>query len=626
MGWKVYTKASVDYAGMTDETAALSYRVNWSLNSPATCTALVNDDSGDKSKTYDNTYLGTSAILIEQPAATEIFRGRIISAEPDAAQGILKLQGEDWLGQLNDRRVIFDTRENLGNAYREYPLRPYLSGGVSSNAVRTTDIWVDSQPDLGNWANDAYNGMKLVLPQKYLGSQTDIQYPYDAVVTPANPPMTTDIPVTGETVVDVADGSCHQLEDDVAGAYVVYYYRSLAAHSSLVGSIDKVTITIDVRSEGSFYVVGYDFTLGTYTILPDGWLILNTSGSFVRKTLELATDSFASFFDANGYARIKIQLAEANKLTEIDRLQLKVEYTVDTGHNEAHTISDTINFAGEYNRLTLGDDVEDDGFVDWWPFSITQPVTVYVLSLVGLYDELYALNASSDVTASTNYVCRHFHRETPLQILRELAKADGTDFWLDAWDGDSLDLHWNDTYAIAGAPTWSDTDILHWVQPGRRLADILNEWFIDGVVHENYKVEGSNSDAASIASYGRRTGYFNNPDIGVQAEADAEALQRVTRGKTAIFQLSALKNGFATNVLGSVVHIHSTKYSVDADYVIAEKEYDSRSGTTAFTLTPRSSLLNPPVPLVQLARRIDERLTSLESRLERSSRYAEIWS
>jgi hypothetical protein len=544
--------------------------------------------------------------------------------------GVLALRGEDWLSQLNDRRIVFDTRQNLGNNYREYPMIPYLSAGTRFNAVRTTDIWTVIT-DLGQWADDTYNGMKLVVPHKYLGSQTDIQYPYDEVVVPDAAPMTTDTPAAGETNVHDADGTVHRMTDD-ANWLVAYYFRSLAAHSSLVDSIDRVTLTFDSKftpGAGAAYAIFfYDYVAADFiTCYVAGSAYDHTDPDVNRRTFELPQDWFDRIFDADGYAIVAVTVGTAVAATlDVDFIQLKIEYTVDTAHNDVHTISDTSGAGAGYNRLTLADDVEDDGFVDYWPFSITQAVTIYVASLIGTYDALYALDATDNVTASTHYVARHFHYETPLQILRELARADNTDFWLDAWDGNSLDLHWNDTYPVAGAPTWTDTDVLHWTQCSRRLSDVINEWIIDGLATGDYKVSATDSDANSITDYGRRTGYFNNPDIAVNQEATDEADRRVDRTKDARFNIGALWNGFKTTTLGSVVTVNSTKFSVNTTYVIVEKEYDSRAGVTAFMLTPRATVLNPPTPLSHLARRIDERLVNLESRLERGSRYTEVWS
>jgi hypothetical protein len=87
MGWTVDVKNSVSYAAMTEETAALAYRVVWQVNKPATLDVLINDDSGAKTQTYGSAYIGTGTVLLEQPTNTEIFRGRIVGTETDVRGG-----------------------------------------------------------------------------------------------------------------------------------------------------------------------------------------------------------------------------------------------------------------------------------------------------------------------------------------------------------------------------------------------------------------------------------------------------------------------------------------------------------------------------------------------------------
>ena len=98
MGWTAKVKDSVAYADMTTLTTHLDYRLDWAMNRPATLELLLNDDSGASTQTFGVAYMGTAAVVIEQPTNTEIFRGRLTAAEPDVGAGTLLVRGEDWLG------------------------------------------------------------------------------------------------------------------------------------------------------------------------------------------------------------------------------------------------------------------------------------------------------------------------------------------------------------------------------------------------------------------------------------------------------------------------------------------------------------------------------------------------
>jgi hypothetical protein len=220
---------------------------------------------------------------------------------------------------------------------------------------------------------------------------------------------------------------------------------------------------------------------------------------------------------------------------------------------------------------------------------------------------------------------------TPFAILKELAKVDGTDFWLDT----AYHLHWNDAYDAAGAPTWSDPglggtyEVLHWEPSGIRLKSIVNECFVEGYTSGTNKVQDDYSNAASIASYGQRTEYVNNPDICRNDEALTEATNRVNRQKDPAIYVSALLNGYNTRILGQVVIVHSDKLNIQSvNYVISRKVYDSASATTLCDLTPKptTNALNIRTPMTQLMAKVDDRIAQLEDRVERGARYTEVWS
>jgi hypothetical protein len=221
------------------------------------------------------------------------------------------------------------------------------------------------------------------------------------------------------------------------------------------------------------------------------------------------------------------------------------------------------------------------------------------------------------VVASTVYIGRHYHRMTPLDILRDLAKVDGTNFWLDPWDGDSLDLQWGSTYALNGEPTWTDTSVLTWLKPVQQLSDVTNEWFVEGYISGEYKATGSDTDAGSITSYGQRSQLESNPDIGSSADCEDYADALVDRTHDLPFHVGAVLDGYSTAAdVGDVVNVNSTKLGLaNQKYVVSRKEYNSQPAVTTFHLTPRQDALNIQRHLDRFAKDISGRITHLETRV-----------
>jgi hypothetical protein len=644
----VKVKNSVSYADMTTESNAIAYRAVWQMNQPATVEVLLNDVDFASTQTYGDAYIGTSALLLEEPTNTEIFRGRIIGATT-SPKGYLLLRGEDWLGQLDDRLVNYDTREDLdyngAAVLRESNIYPYLNAGTRTNALveagGNTNIYMDyGSNDMSIWGVDIFNGMKFCLPVSHMGTQTDTVLAYDETYTGVYDVENTNTPAAGEENTWVIDDNCHTLKltenDAVTAWFMLSYAMNTLASQETVGTITKATLTLDYETtdsvdRASVYI--NTATDGTGDDKPVGTLNDNNERNIF--TAELSNAAINAIV-ADGWSVKVYCVGPANTACSLGGkvyyVKVDVEYEVTTALSTQYTIDDTLTHAGDtHNELVFtGETLVTNGLIDYMPFYICDKITAHVAALVAAYDELYALDASDDVTASTTYVGRHYHMMSPLAILRDLAKADGTDFWLKAWDGDSLDLVWNDTYIDMGMPTWTDSSVLYWDSPTRDLEDVINEWFVEGYTSGDYKAVDSDTDAGSITSYGQRSKYKNNPDLPTSKECDIEAGVLVDRTKDLPYQLGCAMNGWNTTTLGSVIEITSTDLNLAAQqYIITRKEYDSRQGVTFFTLTPRDGTnytLNPHRGLHDTLNDITTRIQLLESMLERGERYNHEWA
>jgi hypothetical protein len=283
----------------------------------------------------------------------------------------LTLHGEDWLGQLDGRLVNYDTREildpNSGNSMREYNLRPYLNDASRCNAPyefagdTNIDLAVD---DTGDMTADAYNGMKIIFPYSYMGTQKDYCYAYDETVTPAAGAMNTDTPDPhGETATWVDDDAAHTMSQTEAAAncsfYVDYDFTSLAA-DNLAGNVKdqgvgdhftKMTIHLTVMAYGADITdwgVQLGQVAGTWTVYTSDINLPMTE--YQRITITIP-DHLVNIHDANGAWFVRVYAngpgAGGTVSLLVDYLMCECEYEVDTAlTTHAYTIDDTVVSAG----------------------------------------------------------------------------------------------------------------------------------------------------------------------------------------------------------------------------------------------------------------------------------------
>ena len=188
-----YDSDTPEYNAEAEETAFLDYRIAHRFNGPAECWIELNDPTGAIAQKYSPAaaagFIGAGKVTVEDPTGTDMFFGRIISA--NAGARTVTLYCQDWLCQLDDEQIDYDMREKLGTTdLRESTLR--------SDSVKLTPAEVDGGDnfiyDDGEYgtaggmgfANNQHDTMSVILTAAMAGKKTWRFFPYKGVDTDAD--------------------------------------------------------------------------------------------------------------------------------------------------------------------------------------------------------------------------------------------------------------------------------------------------------------------------------------------------------------------------------------------------------------------------------------------------------
>jgi hypothetical protein len=624
MAFTVKTKARDDADTYTTESNVIAYKVRWLMNDMAQATVTLNDVNFASTQKYmelgTSTYLGYGTgigvgedgpgILIEEPTNTEVFEGFIHAVIPNPQQGTCDLICYDLLYQLSKQKILYDTRADLdGSGLRESRCYRMVDADDAEHGIYD-DSGVSGfyrlYDTVAGWSNGDFHGgdqYYLVFSNKMANNQTiwhgvrpggvsgtvvtvlggeadDTWHAagfWDLISTNNGDDWTMVCPfrfLNAYTTVEQVDFEIRMLSADSATGmdgplqFQVYNHRrsgaGLAAGYYNFATISQTELVVQAGGQKTWQWSDIGAIIG-----------VNDPGDIV------ATD---------GDIDIKI-LADAKAA---DKAELTIGFMRVTAHVEGTTTNTTAYAIDEDNDnyVAVSENLITANIDKHAPYFLTRVITKYVADLVTTYDAAHTLDAASDVVASTNVVGRHYHYMTPLDILKDLAQADGTEFWLD--DGD--DLHWNDAYATGGAPTITDSDVVYWINPSLNLEGLGNDIVVLGQRQEDSQITGTSNDATEIENYGRHTRVVESPHIYGQKDATDQATALEAWYEAPVFNMGYVANGFSTYDVGTVLEIQSTDFNINAGgggaavyYVVTEKRYNSRAGFTQLFLTKRST-------------------------------------
>jgi hypothetical protein len=641
MGFTVKTKKYNSVDVYSTESNAIAYQVRWLLNRPAEAVVLLNDVNYASLQAYTtkgaSTYLGygqggaggieNPGIKIEDPTNTAIFEGFIDKVEGQP-NGIVRLHCYDLLYQLMNEHITYDTREDLdGSGLREsYPYRMDETNHLE-RAVIDGDHLYDT---VASWANGAWTGGDthyLVFSHEMAGKKEFWHAPYDKAFE--NDAFSAgdiedvwfdDYSTSNATESDGAGNDCfiaYVFQCQIPAANIDRIELDIVWANSYAGS-DEGVIKIQVYdyADDAAYNTIWERDMTAYPV---------ALGDYFRQNFPdigaLANESYANILDEADdtpnhrfYVRVLGDPAVGESSGFVVYYIRATIHTKDiTGNSTAYEID-----ADGADFITVSEDLLTAGIDKHCPYSITRVITKYVAELVQAYDDVHTIDVTTDLTASTDTCARHFHYMTPLDILQELADADGTDFWLDI-DGH---LNWNKTYASGG--TWTDTSVIRWLAPSL-AADIHNKQIILGMQYSDTQCTYTENDATSQNQYGVYTLVVNNPAVYHLEDATNLGTRLETRYKDPKLRFGAEFNGLTSLRAGTCWTINSTDLNTNTTYVATEVSYDSTRGTSIISFVPEVAALHGSVQYQDTVRHIRQDADATRRRVDHTKLHTETW-
>ena len=551
---------------------------------------------------YNKVWIGPGRLKIENPASTPIFDCRILKATHNSATNTLTLFCRDWLSQLMDDRINYDMREDIdGSGLRESVAHSDPDGAfvdVAENDGGTLYFYDDgdyNDADGWDWANDQFNGNRLVFTIGMAGKKIWRFFPYQGTATDEESYI--DQPNTLWVDDVTADGGSAPNDWTLDYDFRVYlghddpsdFYK----HNSITGARVGVVYQVGGGANNHSHLQVDDKTDGYFT-----FATLEEDDHFIRKVFELNADEYGKIVDSDGIATVRFDIDRAGGDATLLVRFLYLEVDVETeGYSLAVTINDTI----ATNKLEVATDLTAAATRIWEaiPYSIVREAYKHIDTgesgtLVSDHDPLVALTSAAGIEHTSGFSLRRYEERTPLEILQDLANIDKTAFWM-AIGG--VALTWKSTFND-GAPTaMTDDDVMAWTLGEYSFLPVFNEMHLYGPkigdVQSFYDTSDGSPDpgADSKTRYGvtradvqKRTGTTNLFDLVQLGEALVE------RDEDVNLFLNADIRGLTSLRLGDEVSITSTYLGLTAaKYVITFWEYSYGSNRSTIRLHPRKS-------------------------------------
>ena len=555
-------------------------------------------------------YVGPGRVTIDS-----IYDGRILKTSFDQAGKTVSLHCKDWMSQLDDAVITKDMREDLdGNGLREGqahsdPDHP-LFVGVAEEALGRYFFYDDGEYDddggMG-WANDQFNGLKLVLAATMEGKKTWRFYPYQGSTTDNDNTIAMD---NGIEDVWLKNGDKHFCTD--VGDYVtVYDFRvelghptpsDFYVHDSIsafrIGVHTKLGDTggnhchIEVKNTGGGQIImgqlssvedeykTYIFEMETKTLLDD---IVAADGE-----LELTFNC-----DRGGGGNLELY---------IDTVWVEVVVET-TGYDSVISIVDTT----APNKLEVGTDITAAATQIWEMinYCIVREVYKHIASdetpgdLItdgstgSGPDPLVVITAAGTVEHTTSFSTRRYESGTRLVIVKDLAEIDKVAFFMEI--GTTV-FTWKSTFNNGAPDALTDADVIRWTGE-RSFVDVRNNYILYGPKQNESLLRLDTADispdpgADSKTTYGvTRSRTVNNKGVNNLYEITELGTALVERDEDALLFLSCEIAGLSSLRLGDEISITSTHMGLTAEvYVITEWEFGWRDNITKLRFHPRLS-------------------------------------
>lgn len=148
---------SLAYEGAVEETRIIGFVIDHELNQPAKTDIHISDPTGARLRYYigdaDDKLIAIGKVDLEEPTATDLFAGFIISANR-GENGITILQCDDYLHQWTWEKIEYDTREELDTDVRQSITDTDHDSELYIGAVGEIGMYAISYVNLGSVFTD----------------------------------------------------------------------------------------------------------------------------------------------------------------------------------------------------------------------------------------------------------------------------------------------------------------------------------------------------------------------------------------------------------------------------------------------------------------------------------------
>jgi hypothetical protein len=608
------------------ESAYLYSNIIAEFNRPARATIVLMDPDGSIAQKYDvdaagdSVYIGPGrAYLYDDDDAGDasLFDGRIVRAVPDMEHHRLTLECEDWLSQLNDRRIDYDMREDLDsdNDMGEQGIRQSTLAADPDNATYihcayTSGADYYAYDDGRSWNADEFNGMYLLISSDVAGTHSFNTGPYDGACSASAGAGDFQDLDYGATWTD--DGNAYAAWDNDEDWTSDFYFRMMAGNNAvsdwyLDGSITGARIRLsysfkDSTPDATCALQVYDNNAAAYVSIADLPTYNSARGVIITKqTFEVPEQYVPYFISDVGLGKVRFNVTRGSGTAYLYVYYIRIEVDVSScGYSSTISIIDTLDLnghGGKVNCLKIGNDLRYTAATIAWegiPYCIGKPIHKHLSTgqggtLVTDADTIYAMTANANIEATAGISTRHYIERTVLEILQDLSTQDKAVFYVPLG---SVDLTWKSTFNN-GAPTAiTDASVLAW-KGDWNYESMFNEYIVHGARIGNYDIEQTDSDATSLATYGiYKTRVVKNTGILNEYDCIQLADKLVTRDKDVHLYLEAVLPGLSSLRLGDEVSITSTYLSLAAQvYTITHWAFDSMNYRTHIRLYPRASTI-----------------------------------
>lgn len=611
-----YNNGGSVYNAEAEETAIKSYELTHRFDAPAEATIILSDPAGAIAQKYSVTanavYVGPGKATIEDPDGTDIFYGRIMKAEANDANRTVTLYCQDWLSQLDDEQITYDTREDLDSDddTGEQGLRESKLHADADNATIIDVAYNDGggnfylYDDRRSWNVDEFNGMYVVLGDGMAGKKTWRFFPYDS--TPVGEDAYTD----DVEVVWIDDNTTEVIfaNNDYT---LTYHFRTYLGHNTpsnfyVHDSVETVRVMC-VHKIAQLGGVNHAH-LQIEEIDGPNWVELDhlpEDDIEKRDVHVIRQDTIAlGVVDANGILDIRYDVDRTAGNATLDLWYMYVEIDcLTTGYSTPILINDTLDLnahGGKVNCLEVATDMTAAATRVWdgVPYSIAKKIYLHLESATGPilgYDSMVTLTAGAgDIENTAGISTRQYLDKTPLEIIQDLARQDKSHFWIALG---TTTVTYKSTFNDGAPLAVTDTDFNAY----RSVIDyspLVNKTTAYGMRIGDQRLKSTYEDAASIAKYNQtRTRVLS--DSGLVSEQDtlarATALTGQNSGALRIISATVAGNTAKdshnkTMVLGDEVSLTSTYFNLAAAvHIVQRYSYNSQNDTTTLLLHPRVS-------------------------------------